>query len=317
MKNKRVLVIGGAGFIGSHIVDDLIRQQATVLVYDNLSTGNLKYLEHVKERCQFVKGDILETARLTTVMSNVDFVFHLAANADVRGGIDNTYVDLQQNVLGTHSVLEAMKNQGVMGIAFSSSATVYGEPAVFPTPEDTELLQTSVYGASKLAGEAYIQAYCEYFGMRAYIFRFVSWIGERYSHGVIYDFVKKLRRNPHELEILGDGNQRKSYLYVEDGVRGIFKAIASFAGSKNIFNLGHDGDMNVVKLAEIVIDEMGLQNVSFRFAGGARGWVGDSPLVLLDTTRLKRMGWKPLISLEEGIRRTVRYLLEHPEMMTR
>ncbi len=317
MKNKRILVIGGAGFIGSHIVDYLISRQATVLVYDNLSTGNLLYLDHVKDRFQLIKGDILETAKLTKAMNKIDLVIHLAANADVRGGVENTYVDLQQNVLGTHSVLEAMKNQDVGEIAFSSSATVYGEPDVFPTPEDTELIQTSVYGASKLAGEAYIQAYCEYFGMRSFIFRFVSWIGERYSHGVIYDFVKKLRQNPNEMEILGDGNQRKSYLYVEDGVKGIFRAISSFKNSKNIFNLGHQDDINVVKLAEIVIDEMGLDNVSFRFAGGSRGWVGDSPLVLLDTSRLNAQGWQPVVSLEEGIRRTVRYLVEHPETMSR
>lgn len=317
MKNRHVLVIGGAGFIGSHIVDYLIEHEARVSVYDNLSTGNLSYLNHIRDKFQLIKGDILETAKLTKAMSGIDQVFHLAANADVRGGIENTYIDLQQNVLGTHSVLEAMKNQGVREIVFSSSATVYGEPAVFPTPEDAELIQTSVYGASKLAGEAYIQAYCEYFEMRSFIFRFVSWIGERYSHGVIYDFVKKLHHNKQELEILGDGHQKKSYLYVEDGVKGIFKAISAFNDTKNIFNLGHQDDIGVVALADIVVDEMGLDNVTYRFTGGARGWVGDSPLVLLDTSKLRKQGWQPLVSLEDGIRRTVRYLIEHPETMIR
>ncbi|MBU2646185.1 NAD-dependent epimerase/dehydratase family protein [bacterium] len=316
-RNRHVLVIGGAGFIGSHIVDYLINHGAAVDVYDNLSTGNLANLEHVRDQFRLIKGDILETAKLTKAMSGIDLVCHLAANADVRGGIDNTYIDLQQNVVGTHSVLEAMKNQGVGEIVFSSSATVYGEPAIFPTPENTELIQTSVYGASKLAGEAYIQAYCEYFGMRSYIFRFVSWIGERYSHGVVYDFVKKLQQNPQELEILGDGKQRKSYLYVADGVEGIFHAVASSDSPKNVFNLGHLEDMTVVALADIVVDEMGLDKVAYHFAGGARGWLGDSPLVLLDTSKLNQSGWKPLVSLEEGIRRTVRYLLDHPEIMTR
>jgi len=317
MKGKRVLVTGGAGFIGSHIVDHLIQRGAQVVIYDNLSTGNLFYLEQSRDRLEFIRGDILETARLTKAMAGIDFVFHLAANADVRGGIANTHIDLQQNVMGTHSVLEAMKAQGVKQIAFSSSATVYGEPEVFPTPETVELIQTSVYGASKLAGEAYIQAYCEYFAMRCFIFRFVSWIGERYSHGVIYDFVRKLQRDPHELEILGDGRQRKSYLYVKDGVDGIFQAIAAFTASKNVFNLGHSDHLPVTRLADIVVEEMGLKAVAYRFTGGSRGWLGDSPLVQLDTGRLNRVGWQPQVSLEEGIRRTVRYLLAHPQMMTR
>ena len=311
------MVIGGAGFIGSHIVDHLIHLEADVIVYDNLSTGNPYYIKHQADKIQFVKGDILETAKLTKAMEGVEIVFHLAANADVRGGIENTRIDLEQNVLGTHSVLEAMKNQQVKQIAFSSSATVYGEPDVFPTPENCELIQTSVYGASKLAGEAYIEAYSEYYDMQSFIFRFVSWIGERYSHGVIYDFVKKLQNNPHQLEILGNGNQKKSYLYVKDGVSGIFKAMEVFKEKKNIFNLGHTDYMPVTDLAGIIIDEMGLKNVAFNFTGGERGWIGDSPLVSLDVRKLNNKGWIAKTGLEEGIRKTTRYLLDNPETIIR
>jgi UDP-glucose 4-epimerase len=317
MKNKTIMVVGGAGFIGSHIVDHLIHLEANVIVYDNLSTGNPYYIKHQAENIRFIKGDILETAKLTKAMEGVAVVFHLAANADVRGGIENTRIDLEQNVLGTHSVLEAMKNQQVRKIAFSSSATVYGEPDVFPTPENYELIQTSVYGASKLAGEAYIEAYCEYYEMQSFIFRFVSWIGERYSHGVIYDFVKKLQNNPSQLEILGNGLQKKSYLYVKDGVTGIFKAMEVFKKKKNIFNLGHTDYIPVTDLAGIVIDEMGLKNVEFRFTGGDRGWIGDSPLVSLDVSKLNNNGWRAETSLEEGIRRTTRYLLDNPETLVR
>lgn len=317
MKNKTAMVIGGAGFIGSHIVDHLIHLEADVIIYDNLSTGNPYYIQHQAGKIRFIKGDILETAKLTKAMEGVDVVFHLAANADVRGGIENTRIDLEQNVLGTHSVLEAMKNQQVKQISFSSSATVYGEPDVFPTPENYELIQTSVYGASKLAGEAYIEAYCEYYDMQSFIFRFVSWIGERYSHGVIYDFVKKLQANPNELEILGNGKQKKSYLYVKDGVAGIFKAMEVFTEKKNVFNLGHTDYMPVTTLAGIVIDEMGLKNVTFSFTGGERGWVGDSPLVSLDVSKLNKKGWTAKTGLEEGIRKTTRYLLDHPETIIR
>jgi UDP-glucose 4-epimerase len=315
MKNKKVLVTGGAGFIGSHICDKLLESGAEVIVYDNLSSGFQGHIANKKKSLVFIKGDILETARLTTAMAGVSTVFHFAANADVRGGINNTQIDLRENVQGTCSVLEAMRHQNVSNIVFASSATVYGEPEIFPTPESTELLQTSVYGASKLSSEAYIEAYCEYFSMNSYIFRFVSWVGERYSHGVIFDFIKKLKKNPNKLEILGDGKQRKSYLYVKDGVEGIFYALEHATKNKNIFNLGHDQWMNVTDLADIICDEMGLKDTEYTFTGGSRGWLGDSPFVQLDTSRLRELGWSPQTSIEEGIRRTVQYLLSHPHIL--
>lgn len=307
----KVFVTGGSGFIGSHIVDELVLRNHEVVVYDNLSTG---YKRHLKtfidmERIQFVEGDILDFPKLSKAIEGSDLVFHLAANADVRGGKANTSVDLQQNIIGTHNVMESLKINGIKEIVFTSSATVYGEPEIYPTPETFAPLQTSLYGASKLAAEGLIQAYSEYFGIRSYMFRFVSWIGERYSHGVIYDFMNKLRRKPDELEILGDGNQRKSYLHVEDGVRAIFVAIENIRGLKNVINLGHEDFMNVKRLASIVIEEMGLKDVRFKFTGGPRGWLGDSPFVRLDISKIRSAGFEPLIPIEDGIRRTARYLL--------
>ena len=309
----KVLVTGGAGFIGSHLVDELIRQGHDVIVYDNFSTGFRQHLGQAlnTSRLKIIEGDILDLSRLKSALEDVSTVFHLAANADVRGGVVNTAIDVEQNILGTHRVLEAMRAQSVREIVFTSSATVYGEPDRFPTPESQPLIQTSLYGASKLAAEAMIQAYGEYFGIRSYCFRFVSWIGERYSHGVVRDFVQKLMRNPKELEILGDGKQRKSYLHVADGIRGIFSAMQNLKDLKNVLNLGHVEYMNVKDVANIICQEMGLRNVAYRFTGGPRGWLGDSPFVLLDISKIQETGFQPQISIEEGIRRTVRYLLEN------
>jgi UDP-glucose 4-epimerase len=317
MQFKKALVTGGAGFIGSHLVDELVRRGIAVVIYDNLSSGRTDYLEESKAagEVEVVRGDVLDLVALQNAMAGCDFVFHFQANADVRGGKEKTRIDLEQNTIATWNVLDSMRICGIKGIAFASSATVYGEPDVFPTPENYAPLQTSLYGASKYAGEAMIQAYCEYYGMRSFMFRFVSWIGERYSHGVVFDFMKKLRADPSRLQILGDGSQKKSYLYVKDGVAGIMLAIEKSAGNKNIYNLGHDDFMNVVDLAKIVFDELGLQNVKLEFTGGARGWLGDSPLVHLDTSRIKALGWKAQTSIEEGIRRTARYLKDRPELL--
>jgi UDP-glucose 4-epimerase len=308
-----VLVTGGAGFIGSHVVDELVHRGEKVIVYDNLSSGFRRHLAAPLQSGQvrLVEGDILDLSSLTSAMEGASTVFHLAANADVRGGIADRYVDIQQNIVGTHRVLEAMKAVGSEQIVFTSSAVVYGEPDRFPTPEDQPLVQTSLYGASKLAAEAMIQAYGEYFGVRSYCFRFVSWIGERYSHGVIYDFINKLRDNPERLEILGDGHQKKSYLHVSDGIRGIFIALERIKNNKNIINLGHLEYVNVTDLARIVCEEMGLKDVTFHFTGGARGWLGDSPLVQLDISRMQQAGFRPQVSIQEGIRRTTRYLLDN------
>jgi UDP-glucose 4-epimerase len=314
---QRAFVTGGAGFIGSHIVDRLAQNGANVTIYDDFSTGQDEFISHhaANPKVRIVRADVLDGARLKEEMAACDFVFHMQANADVRGGIQLTRVDLEQNTIATWNVLEAMRINGIRHIAFASSAAVYGEPEVFPTPESYAPLQTSLYGASKLAGEAMIQAYSEYFGITCYIFRFVSWIGQRYSHGVIFDFMRKLRTNTHVLEILGDGKQRKSYLDVIDGVNGIFYALQHAKDHKNVFNLGHDEFMNVLDLADIIVQELGLKRVRYRMTGGERGWLGDSPFVHLDTTKLKALGWQPQVSIEQGIRNTVRYLQAHPRVL--
>ena len=314
---ERAFVTGGAGFIGSHIVDRLAQIAANVTIYDNFSTGQEQFISHHagNPKVRIVRADVLDGERIKKEMANCNFVFHFQANADVRGGVQRTRVDLEQNTIATWNVLEAMRINKVKHIVFASSATVYGEPDFFPTPESYAPLQTSLYGASKLGCEAMIQAYSEYFGITCFIFRFVSWIGERYSHGVIFDFVKKLRSNDQVLEVLGDGKQRKSYLDVIDGVDGIFHAVEHAKQLKNVFNLGHGDFMNVLALADVIVEELGLKRVRYLTTGGERGWLGDSPFVHLDTTKLKALGWRPQISIERGIRNTVRYLQAHPEVL--
>ena len=313
----RAFVTGGAGFIGSHVVDRLAQVGANVTIFDNFSTGQERFISHHagNSKVRIVRADVLDSERLNREMTGCDFVFHLQANADVRGGIQRTRVDLEQNTIATWNILEAMRLNEIRRIVFASSATVYGEPDVFPTPENYASLQTSLYGASKLAGEAMVQAYSEYFGITSYIFRFVSWIGERYSHGVIFDFIRKLRDSTQTLEVLGDGKQRKSYLDVIDGVNGIFFAVEHAKELKNVFNLGHDEFMNVLDLADIIVEELGLNGVRYLTTGGERGWIGDSPFVHLDTTKLKALGWQPQVSIEQGIRNTVRYLQAHPQLL--
>ena len=315
----RALVTGGAGFIGSHVVDHLLSIGSKVIVYDNFITGNRLNLEAQSSNpnLQIIRGDTLDFSTLLSAMREVDTVFHFQANADVRGGIHHTRVDLEQNTISTWNVLDAMRISGAKTIVFASSATVYGEPAIFPTPEGIQLVQTSLYGASKAAGESMIQAYAEYFGLRALCFRFVSWIGPRYSHGVIVDFLKKLQADPTNLEVLGDGNQQKSYLDVRDGIAGIFLALERAPDAKSIFNLGHDDFINVLEVARIVINECGLTHVSIRTTGGKRGWLGDSPFVHLDTRQIKQLGWLPRISIEEGLRVTVNHLLKNQSLSLR
>ena len=316
MQFQQVMVTGGAGFIGSHIVDALLSRGARVIIYDNFSTGRPEYVpSNTTDRLKVVKADVLDNASLQAAMRGCDFVFHMQANADVRGGMSNPRVDLEQNTFATWNVLDAARLNGVRGIAFASSAAVYGEPDVFPTPETYAPIQTSLYGASKYAGEAMIQAYSEYFNIRSYSFRFVSWMGERYSHGIVFDVIKKLQKDPKRLPLLGDGTQKKSYLYVKDGIDGILLGIEKSASIKNIYNLGHDDFITVVEVARVILDEMKLVGVPLEFAGGKRGWLGDSPLVHLDTSKMKSLGWRPQVSVEESIRRTVRFLISNPRIL--
>ncbi|MBI2664034.1 NAD-dependent epimerase/dehydratase family protein [Candidatus Woesearchaeota archaeon] len=309
---KKVLVTGGAGFIGSHVVDKLVSLGKEVVVYDNLSTGHSDYLANSADKIKFVKADILDKSALAKSMEEVDFVFHMAAHADVKNNLNEPEKLLQQNTVGTSNVLEAMRMNDVKGIAFPSTGSVYGEPDIHPTPADAPFpVQTSMYGASKLAGEGLLQAYAAGYGVQVFIFRFVSTMGERYSHGCVFDFFKKLKENPVQLEILGDGRQKKSYLYVKDIVDAMFTAIEKSNNSINIFNLGHDDYVEVTPIAEIVCSELGLSSVKFIYTGGSRGWVGDSPFIHLDNSAIKSLGWQPSLSIPEAIKKTVGWLKEN------
>ncbi|MFA6530869.1 MAG: SDR family NAD(P)-dependent oxidoreductase [Candidatus Micrarchaeia archaeon] len=320
-KGKKVIVTGGAGFIGSHIVDELLARDAEVKVIDNMRSGQPKVVEQQKKNKKYSisKADITDLAAMKSELKGYDFVFHLAANADIRGGITNTKIDLEQNTLGTYNVIEAVRVNGIKDFCFTSSAAVYGNPSKIPTPEDIQLVQNSLYGASKLAGESLAQAFAEYYGIRNYIYRFVSIIGERYPHGCVIDFYRKLRKNPKELEILGDGKQKKSFLYVGDCVKGVFAGIEGAkrnGGSDaksltNLYNLGNDYTIEINRVADIIIEEMGLNGAKKTYTGGEVGWIGDQKIVHLSTDKIRSLGWMPEVKIEDGIRRTVRYLMEN------
>ncbi len=310
----KVMVTGGAGFIGSHMVDHLVSEGHEVIVYDNLSSGKLEFIEqHMKrENFRFVKGDLLDFPLLKKEMKDVEIVYHIAANPDVRLGAQDTKVHFEQNALATYNVLEAMRLRDVRDIVFTSTSTVYGEAKLIPTPEDYgPLIPISLYGASKLAAEAFITSYAHTFGMKAVIYRFANIVGPRSTHGVIYDFIMKLRKNPRELEILGDGTQRKSYLYVEDCVDAIVFGYEHRREDVEIFNIGSEDWIDVRKIADIVVEEMNLKNVAYRFTGGKRGWKGDVPKMLLSIEKIKSYGWKPKHNSEESVRLTVRHLLKN------
>ena len=312
LAGKRVLVTGGAGFVGSHIVDRLVSLGSDVTVYDNFSTGNKRFLEQSAGKIKTVAADVLDFADLAKSMRGADFVFHMAASADVKCNLDEPTKCLNQNTVATSNVLEAMRKNDVRGIAFASSGSVYGEPSVIPTPEDAPFpVQTSLYGASKVACEGMLQAYSAGYGLDVFIYRFVSQMGERYSHGCVFDFYRKLLANPKSLEILGDGRQKKSYLYVKDCVEGILMSIAAAKEKMNVYNVGHDDYLEVTPIAEIVCERLGLKNVRFRYTGGKRGWIGDSPFIHLDITKLKSTGWKPTLSIPDCVRKTVDWLKEN------
>lgn len=307
-------VTGGAGFIGSSLVDRLLQLGHRVVAYDNFSTGQMHFLETAQQSTRFtlVRGDTLDLDGLTQAMRGTEFVFHLAANADVRFGTEHPRKDLEQNTIATFNILEAMRTNRVRRIAFSSTGSIYGEPEVFPTPENAPFpIQTSLYGASKLAGEGLIAAYCEGFGFQGYIFRFVSILGERYTHGHVFDFYKSLRQNPHELRVLGDGSQRKSYLYVQDCLDAMLLAIEKAQNKVNVFNLGTDEYCQVNDSIGWITQHLGL-SPKLLYTGGERGWVGDSPFIFLDCRKIRTLGWTPKLSIRAGILRTLEYLQANP-----
>jgi UDP-glucose 4-epimerase len=311
--NHRVAVTGGCGFIGSHLVDRLLSEGHDVVIVDNLSTGQPKFVEGALAcgRARHIHADVKDLDRLVEAFAGCREVYHLAANADVRFGPDHPRRDLDENTIGTFNVLEAMRRSGISRVAFASTGSVYGEATVIPTPEDAPFpLQTSLYGASKLAGEGLIAAYAESFGFTARIFRFVSILGERYTHGHVFDFYKKLRANPDELHVLGNGRQRKSYLYVQDCIDAIRLAMNIEGPRVAVFNLGQDEYCEVNDSIGWITGHLGL-SPRLVYAGGDRGWIGDNPFIYLDCSRMRAAGWTPRLSIRDSVIRTVDYLRDN------
>jgi UDP-glucose 4-epimerase len=309
---KKALVTGGLGFIGSHLVDRLLHDGWAVTVLDDLLTGHASNLEQHKgnPNLALVEGDVRDLETVSRCSAGCDAVFHFAAHALMRLSVTDHRADLEHNVVGTLNVLESMAKNGVPDFIFASTSALYGEAEVTPTPEAYSGIQTSLYGAAKLAGEAYASAFTQLAPMKTWMFRFGTILGERCRRGAIWDFERKLLDNPSELEILGDGRQRKDYLYVGDCVEGIMTGYAKSSRPTNIFNLARQEQTSVDELADIVIDEMGLRDVKKRYSGGARGWVGDNPVVHLSIEKIQALGWQPEMPAAEAIRLTARWTLK-------
>ncbi len=314
-----VFVTGASGFIGSTLVDRLLSKNLTVIGWDNFTTGQRRFLDQALKHKNFtlIEGDNLDFTALAAAMKGCDTVFHLAANADVRFGTEHPRKDLEQNTIATFNVLEAARLNSIKQFAFSSTGSTYGEAAVIPTPEHAPFpVQTSLYGASKVAGEGMISAYGEGFGMESYIFRFVSILGERYTHGHIFDFYKQLREHPEKLRVLGDGSQRKSYLYVQDCVDAILHVMRLQTAKDapqhtQIYNLGTPEYVQVNDSIRTIINHLGLKP-ALEYSGGNRGWIGDNPFLFLDTQKITATGWKPKLTIQQGIAQTIRWLEANP-----
>jgi len=313
----KALVTGCAGFIGSHLTDRLLSNGSAVVGFDDFSSGQRRFLDGALRNPAFrlVEGNLLDADALQSAMRGMDCVFHLAANADVRRGTEQPRKDLENNTIATHNVLESMRANDIRKIVFASTGSVYGESTVFPTPEDAPFpVQTSLYGASKLACEGLISAYCEGFDMQAWIFRFVSILGERYSHGHVFDFYRQLRRDPTHLPVLGNGRQRKSYLDVQDCLDGIALAMERADRRVNLFNLGLDSYCEVNDSIGWICTALDI-SPRITYSGGERGWVGDNPFIFLDTRRIRELGWRPKLNIEQGVLKTLDYLRRNPWLL--
>ena len=305
-------VTGGAGFIGSHLVDRLMKKGEKVTVYDNLASGRKENIGHHigKENFRFLEADLLDFETLKEAMKGHEIIWHLGANTDIPTGNKVTDLDLKNCTIATHNVLEAMKENNIEKLLFTSSACVYGDaPPIALSETFGPLLPISLYGAGKLACEGLISSYCHLFGIKALIFRFANVVGTRMGHGVIFDFIQKLRKSPKELEILGDGKQEKPFFLVEDCIEGMLRAFQNSNSPCDVFNLGCDSFTSVTKVAQIVAKEMDLNDVRFKYTGGKRGWPGDVPVVHFNVEKVKKLGWQARHSSDEAVRIAVQRLL--------
>jgi len=314
----KFFVTGGAGFIGSTFADSALEKGHDVVVYDNFETGLELFLtsSSINSSFKLIKGDIRDLSFLTESIkqSEPDWIVHLAANADIRQGLSRPKRDLEFNTLGTWNIAEASRLSNVKNILFSSTGSVYGEPAIFPTPETCSFpVQTSLYGASKIAGEGILSAYSAGYGINCVTFRFVSILGARYTHGHVFDFMKSLLKDSSRIDILGDGKQLKSYLHIKDLIKGLWTVIESKPTGYEIYNIGHDDTMTVDTSVSYITREMNIEPQRF-YSGGTRGWIGDSPRIQLDCTKLKKLGWHYSYDLETSVKDTVRYLLENKSL---
>ncbi|MEO1945526.1 MAG: NAD-dependent epimerase/dehydratase family protein [Candidatus Thioglobus sp.] len=319
----KCFITGGAGFIGSSIADRLLSQGDSVVVYDNFSTGQPRYLDKAKDNSNFtlIEGDLLDQPLLKSSIKGCDIVYHLAANADIRYGLEKPYHDIEQNTIATFNLLEAMRDNGIKRIVFASSAAALGEPDQFPTPESCSTpVQTSLYGASKMACEGLISSYCEGYGFEGYAFRFVSLLGARYPHGHVFDFVKQLRDNPNKLRVLGDGMQRKSYMHIDDCIDAILlvavrkRTALSAKHNYQVYHLGNPAYIQVVDSVKLICNQMNL-DPKLEFSGGDRGWTGDNPFVFLDVSKIQNEGWDPKHNIEDSVRETVDWLNDNSWIM--
>ena len=310
----KAFVTGGAGFIGSHLVDRLINKGDIVTVYDNLSSGKKQFLEqHMNnDNFSFINADLLDLSKLKKEIKDHDVAFHIAANPYVRLGEKQTRLDLEQGAIVTYNILEAMRVNDIKKIVFSSSSVVYAETPLKSIPEDYgPTLPISLYGAGKLAAEGLISAFCGTFGFQAWIYRFANVVGIRGTHGVIVDFIDKLKKNPKKLEILGDGNQQKTYLHVSEVIDGMLHAFEKSNDQINLYNLGCNSDTTVNSIAEMVVEEMGFKNVEFKYTGGKRGWPGDVPRFQLESSKINKLGWKAKYTSDEAVRKAIREILDN------
>jgi UDP-glucose 4-epimerase len=316
---KNFIVTGCAGFIGSNLVDRLLIEGCRVIGVDNFSTGQRRFLGKALKNPEFklIISDLLDPISLTQAFSGGDIVFHFAANADVRFGTERPRRDLEQNTIATYNVLEAMRANDIKQIVFSSTGSIYGETNVIPTPENAPFpIQTSLYGASKLACEGLIEAYCEGFDFQSWIFRFVSILGERYTHGHVFDFYKQLLNNPGELNVLGNGFQKKSYLYIQDCLDAMLFSINEFKDRVNILNLGTNEYCQVNDSINLIIDYLGVKP-KIKYSGGERGWIGDNPFIFLDIEKINKAGWRPKLNIKDSIIKTLDFLKDNQWVLER